>query len=181
VEIERRARINDINNLILKLDKIGAKPISTKNQIDTYYGSIELYKKIGYSFVTRIRESDSKYILTVKTAKPKKDGIWEEFETEIDKPKTYDEMFVAMGLEKIITVQKERRMFKFENITVNIDTFKNEGTFIEIELISDKPETEKLSNFMDKIKIKPNDIIKVGYISLFLKDKKSKFAEFVKN
>jgi len=72
-------------------------------------------------------------------------------------------------------------MFSFENITVNIDMFKNEGNFIEVELISEEQDTTKLSNFMQKIGIKPSDIIKVGYISLFLKENKSKFAEFVKN
>ena len=181
MELERRTRIKNEEEIKKNLEQIGAKKVNTKNQIDTYYGSIELYKKIGYSFVTRIRESNGKFILTVKTAKPKKNGVWEEYEKEIDDPKMFESMFLAMGFEKIIKVEKEREMFKLNNITINFDHFKERGSFLEIELISENQETKELDEFMLKLGITSEDIIDVGYISLFLKENNSKFCEFVKN
>jgi adenylate cyclase, class 2 len=181
MEIERRAKIQNVEQLVEKLKSLSAEKKSTKNQIDKYYGAIELYKKLGYSFVTRIRESKDKKILTVKIAKPKKDGVWEEFEKEIDDAEMFEKMFLTMGLEKIITVEKKRDLYKLGKFTINIDQFKEKGNFVEIELISNNEETKELNDLMLKLGIPAKNIINIGYISLFLKENNSKFAEFVKN
>ncbi|MFA6065084.1 MAG: class IV adenylate cyclase [archaeon] len=181
MEFEKRAKIQNPEKVIKALQALGATILEEKKQIDTYYGSIELYKKLGHSFVARIRKSGDKYFYAIKTAKPKKDGFWEEYETTITDPKLFESMLIAMGLDKIIQVEKKRVSLKYENITANIDAFKNRGAFIEIELITDKKEDDKLIQIMEKIGISKNNVINIGYISLFLKEEKSKFAKYVKN
>lgn len=181
MELELRAKVSNPKSMRDKLAELGAGFIKKKEQFDRYFGSIELYKKLGYSFLARIRKTGGKYIFTVKTAKPKKDGVWEEYEVEIKNPETYANMFKAMGLEKIIFVNKKREIFNLDGIIVNIDCFDNYGTFIELEMISENHDKSRLFEVMKKLGIEKQNIIEIGYISIFLKDMKSPYAEYVKN
>ena len=181
MELEKRAKLNNPQNVIDSLIKLGAVNIGEKIQVDDYFGSIELFKKLGYSFVSRIRKSNEKFFLTVKTAKHNKDGVWEEYETELKEPKTFENMFFAMGFERVIKVTKTRKMFKLGDFTANIDYFEGRGTFIEVELISETDESSRLWDLLKEIGVNENDIINIGYISIFLKEINSPYAEYIKN
>ncbi|MDD4083150.1 MAG: class IV adenylate cyclase [archaeon] len=181
MEIEKRAKLSNPQNVIDSLIKLGAVDLGEKIQVDDYFGSVELFKKLGYSFVARIRKSNEKFVLTVKTAKHNKDGVWEEYETELDEPKIFENMFFAMGFERVIKVTKTRKMFKLGEFTANIDYFEGRGTFIEVELISETDDSSKLGDILKKIGINEKDIIHIGYISMFLKEINSPYAEYIKN
>ena len=149
---------------------------------DKYFSSIELCKKMGYSFVVRIREKEGGCVLTVKSAKKKIDGVWEEYETAIEKPKTYLSMLKLIGLEKVIDVEKKRASFKLDGFTINVDEFRKWGSFVEIELISSKYKNKKgLFNLANKLGIAKENIFEKGYISTFLKELNSPFAKYIKN
>jgi len=182
MEIEIRSKINSPKEIKEKLKKLGARYIKEKIENDQYFSSIELCKKLGYSFVIRIREREGKYILTVKSAKRKLDGVWEEYEVPIKKSKIYLTMFKLIGLEKVISVKKKRTTFKLDRLTINIDKFKRWGSFIEIELISPRYKNKKrLFDLAKKFGIAKKDIFEKGYISFFLKKLNSPFAKYIKN
>ena len=181
MEIEIRAKIKNPEMIRDRLFELGAKKISEKIENDKYFSAIELCKKLGYSFILRIRKKGEEYILTAKTAKKKLDGVWEECETQIKEPNAYFEMFKMIGLEKVIYVEKKREEFKLNGLTINIDKFKKWGTFIEIELISEKIERNKLFDLMNELGIDKKDIMEKGYISSFLKEINSPFAKYIKN
>jgi len=182
MEIEIRAKINNPRELKEKLKKIGAKYIGEELESDQYFTSIDLCKKLGYSFVVRIRERRGKYILTVKSAKKKIDGAWEEYEVFIREPKVYLAMFKLMGLEKVISVKKRRAVFRLDGFTINIDRFKKWGSFVEIEFISSNYRSKKrLFDLASKLRIDKKDIFEKGYITFFLKKLKSPFAKYIKN
>jgi adenylate cyclase class IV len=64
MEIEIRAKIKDIKNVEQCLVGLGAKLVKQKKQNDKYFGEINLFKKLGYSFLMRVRnEGDRKFNL----------------------------------------------------------------------------------------------------------------------
>lgn len=181
MEIEIRTKISNIEEIEKKIQNLGAKYIKEINLYDQYFGAIELYKKIGYSFVVRIRKSNDDYFLAVKSAKLKMDGCWEEYELLIKNPKIYLEMLKTMGIEHIISIEKSRKEYKLDNINIIIDKFKKYGDFLEVEIISEEPNKSILFNFLEKLDINKEDIIEKGYISLFLEQINSPFKKYIKN
>jgi len=182
MEIEIRAKINNPKKIKKRLRELGARYVGEKIEKDKYFSSIELCHKLGYSFMVRIREREGKYILTVKSAKKKIDGVWEEYEVAIKEPKIYIAMFKLIGLEKVIMVKKKRAVFKLDRFTINIDRFEKWGSFVEIEFISPRYKTKKrLFDLANKLGIDKKDIFEKGYISSFLKKLNSPFAKYIKN
>ena len=181
MEVEIRAKISNPEEIEKKLKDKGARYLKEVALYDEYFGAIELYQKIGYSFVVRIRKSNNDYFLAVKSAKQKIDGCWEEYELAIENPRIYREMFQTMGLENIINIEKTRREYKLDNLNVVIDKFKEYGNFLEVEIITEKPDKSILFDFLEQIDIQNQDIVEKGYISLFLEQMGSPFAKYIKN
>ncbi|MBD3208364.1 MAG: class IV adenylate cyclase [Candidatus Nealsonbacteria bacterium] len=182
MEIEVRAKINSPDIIREKLSELGAKKTKERKQLDKYFSSMELCEKLDYSFLLRIRKSGKEYSVNVKTNKQKTDGIWEEYETPIENPEVFEEMFQAMGLERVIEVAKNRESFRLGDINLNIDTFEDRGSFLEFEIISeDKEAKEKLFHLAEGLGINKDKIIEKGYISTFLKEMGSPFSKYIKN
>jgi adenylate cyclase class 2 len=68
----------------------------------------------------------------------------EEFELDIDNTDTALTILKQLGFEVDCIVDKNRIVYKKENIEVTIDTVKELGTFVELEIEGEKDdETEK--------------------------------------
>jgi len=182
MEIELRAKIRNSRKIKEQLKEMGANYLGAKIEKDQYFSSRELCKKLGYSFLIRIRRRGRENILTAKAAKRKLDGVWDELETKIENPQIFINIFYLIGLEKVIEVEKKRESFQLGKIKINLDKFKKWGDFIEVEIISsDKKDKKKLFLLFNKLGIKKENIIEKGYITLFLQELKSPFAKFIKN
>ncbi len=182
MEIEIRARIKNLAYFEDKIIKLGGKLIKETKQKDYYFGEISLYKKLGYSFLMRVRQEDNKKLLTYKGAKLKKPGIWEEYELEIKDIKSTINMLKDIGLEEVIVAEKKRKEYFLNNLTVCLDDFKKLGKFIEIELVSNKNSSKKkLKDLMQKLDIKEDQVIHRGYISMLLKKNRSIYSKYINN
>jgi adenylate cyclase class 2 len=182
MEIEIRAKINNLENIEQNIIKLGAKLIKQKNQVDEYFGEINLYKKLGYSFLMRVRDEGTKKFLTYKGAELKKDGIWQEYELEIDDIKKSIAMLQAMGLEKIIAVKKYRKEYTLNGLTICLDVIDDLGNFIEIESVDDKDiNKDSLKNLMQKLNIKEKQIIHKGYVTILLIKNNSPYSKYIVN
>ena len=182
MEIEIRAKIKNIKNIERCIIELGAKLVKQKKQIDKYFGEINLFKKLGYSFLMRIRNEGDKKFLTYKGAEAKKDGIWEEYEFNIDNEIMAEAMLKAMGLEKIIEVNKNRIEYKIDNLTICLDTIENIGCFVEIESQDDNDiGKDKLKKFMDKLNIKENQVTHKGYVTMLLIKNDSPYSKYIVN
>ncbi len=182
MEIEIKAKVNSLKEVEKKLLKLNTKFIKEVKQNDIYFGDINLYKKIGYSFMMRIRKEKNNTYLTYKGSKTKKDGIYEEYEFNIDNKKEGIQMLKAMGLDKIIEVNKERKEYKINNLTICLDNIKELGKYIEIESLDNKDLNKKrLKEILNKLDIKKDQIIDKGYISILLEKRKSKYSKYIKN
>lgn len=182
MEIELRARISNPNKIEQKIINLGAKLIKNKKQTDLYFGEIGLYKKIGYSFLIRIRQEGDKIFMTYKGAQAKRDGVWEEYEFVIDDRDKGIKMVEAMGLEKIIEINKKRKEYKIDNITICLDNITNLGYFIEIESQNDNDiNKEKLNKLMKQLDIDQKQIIHKGYVTILLKQNNSPYSKYIIN
>jgi len=182
MEIEIRAKIKDIKNVEQCLVGLGAKLVKQKKQNDKYFGEINLFKKLGYSFLIRVRNEGDRKFLTYKGAEAKKDGIWEEYEFNIDDEIMAEAMLKAMGLEKIIEVNKNRIEYKIDNLTICLDAIENLGCFVEIESQDDNDiDKDKLKKIMDKLNIKESQIMHKGYITMLLIKNGSPYSKYIVN
>lgn len=182
MEIEIRAKINNIKNVEQRIVGLGAELIKQKKQVDKYFGEINLFKKLGYSFLMRVRNEGDKKFLTYKGAKSKKDGVWEEYEFNIDNEIMAEDMLKAMGLEKIIKVNKKRIEYKLDGLTICLDTIKDLGYFVEIESQDDNDiDKDKLKKIMNKLNIEENQIMHKGYVTMLLIKNNSPYSKYIVN
>ncbi len=182
MEIEIRAQINNSQDIEKKIIELGAKLLGKKKQIDEYFGEINLYKKLGYSFLMRVRtEGDQKFI-TYKGAQLKKDGVWEEYELAIDNSEKAIKMFQAMGLERVIVVHKYRKEYRLNDLTICLDHLESLGEFIEIESLQKKDINKNvLKDFLQKLNIPEDQIIHQGYVTMLLAKNKTVFSKYIIN
>jgi len=180
MEIEIRAKINNLDSFENKIKKLGFKFKKEKKQIDQYFGEINLYKKIGYAFLMRVRQEEDKCFLTYKGSKLYKDGFWEEYDFEIKGYKKAKQMLKDMGLEEVLLVKKKRKEYFLNNLTICLDNVNKLGKFIEIELVGNKNSSKKkLEDLMQKLNIKENQVIHKGYVSMLLKKNKSNYSRYI--
>ncbi|MDD5606635.1 MAG: class IV adenylate cyclase [Candidatus Pacebacteria bacterium] len=180
MEIEIRTKIDNLSSFENKIKKLGFKFKKETKQTDQYFGEINLYKKIGYAFLMRVRQEKNKCFLTYKGSKLYKDGVWEEYNFEIKNHQQAVKMLEDMGLEKVISVKKKRKEYFLNNITICLDNIEKLGKFIEIELVSNKASgKKKLKDLMKKLGIKENQVIHKGYITMLLKNNKSVYCKYI--
>ena len=182
MEIEIRAKINNLEKIEKNIIKLGAKLIKETKQVDEYFGEISLYQKIGYSFLMRVRDEKDRKSMTYKGAESKKDGIWEEYEFVIDDTKKFVKMFESMGLEKIIVVNKYRKEYTLNGLTICLDIIDGLGNFIEIESLNNKDFNKNgLKKLIRKLNIKDDQIIHKGYVTMLLIKKNSPYSKYIIN
>lgn len=181
MEIEIRAKLIEPKKIIEKLISLGAVKHSEKKLCDYYFGDIGLYEKIGHSFWIRLRVKGTDKIELAYKGSTGIDGVYDEFEQDLQNLDTAISIFTKMGLTNEITVDKNRTSYKLGNISIEIDEFANWGTFIEAEIIGDNPDKKELFNFFETLGIPEEDIFEKGYITLMLEEKKSPFTKWIKN
>ena len=183
MEVEIRTIVG--KEIFEKLRSIGAKKISETFQTDRYWACPEMFKKLGYTFLLRIRTDKNGHTLSYKGAKLKIDGVWEEYELNIDRVTEAEKMLTDMGFENFINLKKKRITFNLKNFHIEIDEFENFGTVLELETKCDsemaaKAKTE-MKKFLISIGVKEKDIREKGSLALILEKINSPYKKFFKN
>lgn len=166
-EIEIRFRLSEIkkDEIMKLLQNKGWSPKRTK-QIDTYFCSPEFVKQKERPYIVRIRESETKKILTYKSTII--NGVWEEIETQVEDAVSVKKILGYLNLESFLVIDKERLTGKVSDIEINIDQIKDLGLYVEFEVISDDVEKGKkrILNFSSQLNLELNDIVNGGYVQL---------------
>lgn len=179
-EVELRAKVTDKEKLQQKLGEVGAQFLDQKEITDYYFGEIRLYEKTGRSFWLRIRVSDQKVELSFKGSTGQ-DGIYEEHTQVVQDLETILKILRSTGMENPITISKRRESYVLGDISIEIDTFEEQGTFVELEAISGDPSKLLLYQLMYNLDIPKEDIFEIGYITKFLQDQDSDFSKWIVN
>ncbi len=180
MEQEIRIKIADIDSVKNLLESKGAELLSFKEQEDMYFGNKDIYKKLGRSFMLRIRNSGGEYELAFKGATGK-DGIYEEHQIKVNKDYA-DELKIIIersGFEHIITVNKKRHSYRYMKAEIELDQIDGLGDFVEIEIISDEAKDEELKSITADLGFDKNEIIRKGYVTMLLAKNNSPYSKYI--
>lgn len=185
-EIEIQVRIENSQPLKEWLEN-GARFLSEKRQIDEYFvpAHRDFLAVRPIQEWLRLREEKGIYSITYKKWYTSDDGrSWhcDEYETKIEDIKQMKELFRVINIKSIVTVDKTRKNYIFQNYKISFDNVKNLGDFVEIEYIGEQEVDEKdtayeMIDFLKRLgcgKIERNN---GGYPFMLLFPEETKFEE----
>ncbi len=175
IEVELKAKISNIDEISNFLLKLGARLNKEIEEFDEYFQHpCRDFTKTDEAFRIRKISSEDKYRITYKG--PKINTISktrEEIELRIDDIKGFTKILDRLGFKSVGKVEKKRKSYQLNEITISLDTVKGLGNFIEMEiLVKNKDEINSklniLFSFGEKIGIKKEDYIQRSYLELLL-------------
>lgn len=159
IEIELKIATSEKEqNRILDLIKNDSKFILEEQQDATYYKLS--HRKMNNEWL-RIRKENNNYVLNYKK-KNEKDFI-EEYEVSIDNIDNLKAIFLNIGIQESIKVNKHRISYLYKDkYEFSFDNVEYLGRYVEIELkkqeYSNEVEIERLINLMRDLSININSI-----------------------
>lgn len=139
IEIEIQVKV-DNSRALLEFLKSKADHISEKHQVD-YYFSPKEHNFLKHRPVTewlRLRNDNGKCTINYKNWHLDKDGkshYCDEYETEIKDIDQARRILTALSFKSVVTVDKVRQTWKYQDYEIGIDSVKNLGDFVEVEYI----------------------------------------------
>ena len=139
IEVEVKAHIESFNEIKTKLKEIEAIKSDEEHQIDTYFNNINLrdFEKTDEALrirKTTINDSESKIILTYKSAKM--DDVSKtrkEIEVNIEDFENMSSILENLGFKAVADVEKHRTIYLINDYIISLDQVHKVGNFVEIE------------------------------------------------
>jgi adenylate cyclase class 2 len=177
-EIEVKAKVENLQELKDKLIAMGisfSDPIIQNDEtfVDGNYGDYDQFQPSKN--ILRIRESNGKYIFTLKQPQNNElDCI--ERETEIIDSKEFREALILMGYKPTIEIHKTRIKAKYKDYEICLDDVKELGSFVEVEKITDSESADEVQNelfsFLESLDVSKDSRVTHGYDTLiYIKNK----------
>lgn len=169
-EIEVKARVENKDALLKKLEDLSCALGETKVQNDVVYvqeyGSMEQF--LSNELFLRIRESNNKILFTVKYHKDRTQNgnaldMPLEHEVEVSSRSELESMLVLLGFFPALNITKRRQTGHYKDWEICIDEVEGLGSFIEVEQLTHadediQPVTDAISSFLSTLGISPKDI-----------------------
>lgn len=139
-EIEIQLQIENSNELNKFLDR-KAKFIGEEHQVDKYFSPKggKFLKPRPITEWLRLRDSSGKKSINYKNWHHDKDGrsnYCDEYETPLESLDQMEKIFTALNFEPVVVVDKIRKVFRYKDYEISIDSIKDLGDFVEIEFKS---------------------------------------------
>ena len=164
--LELKARVGDLTPFRERLTDLKAYPVGTFHQIDTYYevpkGRLKLREVSGKE------EAELIYYEREDVAEPKRSRV---FILRLEKPEIFKRMFDRI-LEKKVTVEKTREVYRYQGTQIHLDAVKDLGYFIEFEReTSMNPKSlernrQVLKDLMEKLGVEESQLESLSYSDL---------------
>ena len=170
MEIEVKYRCRSFEKIVLMIRTMGFKLVKEKHQIDSYFFASKKSKEGTWDYL-RIREENKKYSLG--HYRVLNDMETEEREIKIEDKDKLIEIMMFLGHKIICVVDKKRKEYNKNNITIVFDKIKNLGNFVEVELIgeSNNKNREIVLELAKKLGLDNKDRIEgEGYPDLMLRN-----------
>ncbi|MBN2112484.1 class IV adenylate cyclase [Candidatus Woesearchaeota archaeon] len=165
MEIETKAKVEDLSEIKKKLIDLGAEFFYTEQQDDSYYKpkGKEMADQGPGDFITRIREG-KKNQLAIKEL-TNRAGVWHEYETDISNVEQAKKILEKLGLVNIFDVNKKREHGKLDGMSLCLDDIKQLGKYLEVEVIGEDGEDGKkrIDSLFKKLGIKQSQVEHKGY------------------
>jgi len=183
IEVEIKVKVDNLEEIKNKVSAMG-KLIKSIKQVDDYYIPChrDFFNQKPHPVEwLRIRTNPDKVIFEYdKSINKNAEGeqeCAEEYETEISNPDELRKILNFLDFKKIVTVDKQREYWIYENIEVALDDVKGLGYFVEAEAKGNFQNTAEAKaaciNFLKNLGIKDVDTNKIntGYPVLLLENK----------
>lgn len=170
-EIEVKAQVIDLEALKRKLLAQGCTLSEPKIQKDWIFlsDSIEYEDIKRGTVVLRIRDSNGKYILTLKKRLENELATIEK-EVQIDDSIQAKEILEYMGFHEVVRVSKSRQACELDGLTICLDEVDELGAFIEVEKMTEEDDSlavqEELLKFLEGLGVNREQRIQKGYDTL---------------
>ena len=187
IEIEIQVKIENSEVLLAFLEK-NAEFQSEQHQIDEYFTPThrDFLNKRPINEWLRLRSSNGKYSITYKDWHTDENGRGhhcDEYESEIESLNQLKKIFGVLNFKSMVTVDKRRKIWNYEEYEISIDTVKELGDFVEIEYkgkdeqVDPKTITQEMIKFLKDINCGKIERNYVGYPFQLLFPEEVKFDE----
>lgn len=178
VEIEIQVNVESCESLLKFLEE-DANFQSEKHQIDEYFSPAHknfLASRPVQEWL-RLRDADGKCSFNYKNWHFDEDGkshYCDEFETKVENKEQIKKILIALDFKPVVTVDKVRKIWTYQDYEIAIDSVKGLGNFVEIEYIGIDKEvvpkviTSGMIDFLKKISCGKITRNYVGYPFLLL-------------
>jgi len=139
IEIEIKVKVSDSAGLRKFLAE-QAEFRGEQHQIDEYFNPPhkDFLADEPVAEWLRLRTTDSKQSINYKQWHAGDDGVTnhcDEYETTVEDASKVRKIFAALGFKPLVTVDKLRKNWRYQNYEVSMDSVKNLGDFVEIEYV----------------------------------------------
>ena len=138
IEVEVKAKIDNFEDIKVKLNQINAVKTKTEEQIDRYFNSpVKDFAETDEALRIRetITEDSHNLFITYKGPKiDKKSKTREEVEMKIEDSGKCGKIFENLGFKEVRTVKKNREYFKLDNFEISLDDVEGLEPYMEIEI-----------------------------------------------
>lgn len=151
IEIEVKLKVNSLAEVEQKLAELGAEFLAEQLQTDYLFDNTNAML-IKTDRCLRLRRQSvaggERFFLTYKGAKEKSNfKKRQEIEIEIIEAESTQKLLSALGYEKVMVVEKKRRLWQLGGCSVALDELPLLGAFVEIE----GPDDEAITNVQLKL------------------------------
>lgn len=187
IEVEIRARLNDITDFKNLIEKLGAKPTSSLYVCDMYFckktakkvEDVEMDEVGSYSLRLRtLKKGDDKKKITINTKTITNHGdhnAWEEREVEVSDFLEAAKILNTTEFKPFFKLEKERFVYKLDNMEICVEDIVDFGGAVEIEIMcssSEAPEAkQKIKAFMRKCGIDDASIVPKSITNIIMKER----------
>ena len=168
-EIEAKLKVDSLPEIERKLSDLGGEFLAEQFQTDYHFDDegTTLTKSDRCLRLRRQAVDDSeKFLLTYKGTKEKSNfKKRQEIEIEINNADSTQKLLSALGYEKVLVVEKKRRLWQLGDCIVALDQLPLLGDFVEIE----GPDEEKIATVQNSLGLTDLPHITESYASLVAK------------
>ena len=174
-EVETKVRASH-EAVAATLRALDADPVDEIRQTDVYYGAPHrdfAARDEALRRRTERRDDDERTVLTYKG--PREAGVEKvraEHETVVEDPTALTAILEALGFEPAATVEKTRRRFDLDGVTVTLDAVDGLGEFVEVETTAAETDLaaarETVADALEALDLGTATPIEASYLELLL-------------
>jgi adenylate cyclase class 2 len=166
IEIEAKLKVDSLLEVEQKLAEVGAEFVAEQLQTDYFFDDSNATLTTTDQCLRLRRQSvedGEKFFLTYKGAKEKSNfKKRREIEIEIADAEATQKLLSALGYERILVVEKKRRLWKLGRCAVALDQLPLLGDFVEIE----GPNNEEIADVQQRLRLAELPHVEKSYAQL---------------
>lgn len=187
IEVEIRARLDDIADFRSIVEKLGAKSVASLRVCDIYFcvktativEDVEMNKVGSYSLrLRRSKKNVDKEHFTINTKTITNHGdhnAWEEHEIEVNDFQEALKILSTTEFKPFFKLEKERFVYKLDNMEICIEDIKDFGGAVEVEIMCSADEVteakQKNKDFLRKCNIDETKIVPKSITNIIMKER----------